>query len=178
MQAPSQSSHQATSNDDEIRSWIKLARPSQSIRKFTAIIMMHFSTIYLNLIGSYRRKVLVTKKDPCDVICDVTQSKKEENNLRRHNVSVGQTYLMREFALYHLCFKMSKSSIPHRLIMGRSSDWSDLRWRAQKNRDIKQYVYPGACYFLKGLFSWERLAVIGSVAKLQQFMAVRSYTYL
>ena len=58
-----------------LRAWIKLGDQTayQSISELSAITMVPFSTLYLNLIRSYRRNTLIIQKDPCDVICDVTQ---------------------------------------------------------------------------------------------------------
>ena len=42
------------------------------------------------------------QKEPCDVICDVTKSKKWKNEARRQDNIVLQQYVMCEFVLHHI----------------------------------------------------------------------------
>ena len=63
----------------------------QSIWELGASTMVPFSTLYLNSIGSHWRKTLLTQKDPCDVICDVSQKRKK---VGRYVSSVLQQHLI------------------------------------------------------------------------------------
>ena len=58
-----------------IRSFIELEGQVayQSIWALIASIMVPFRTLYLNLLGIYWRKTLMTQKNPGVVICNVTQ---------------------------------------------------------------------------------------------------------
>ena len=60
------------------------------------------------------------QKDPFDIICDVTKSKKCKINAGRHDSSVWQQHLMclSLDSIIYVCCKMSNFSIHHILIMG------------------------------------------------------------
>ena len=72
----------------------------------------------------FKKKTLMTQRDSCDVICDVTKSHKCSNKVGRHDSGVWQQYLMRLSTNYIIY--VAHFSIPHRLIMGEVTNITDL----------------------------------------------------
>ena len=123
-----------------------------SIRELSASTMVLFSTLYLNLIGSYWRKTLVTQKEPCDVHHDVTQSQQCEKSGREtwYQRMTWPLFDVSEFALYTYVSKWVISEFTHRLIMGRdhvTDPWPQLTC-IKKPRQAK-CEYPGDVNFWK-----------------------------
>ena len=85
--------------------------------------------LYLNWIGSYSQKMLITQKNSCDVSCDVTQSPKCTNKVERHDSRTSEQYLMCRSSDYLIYVaKWAILVFPNRLIMGEVSwlTWSQM----------------------------------------------------
>ena len=77
------------------------------------------SRLYLNLIGSYWRKTVMTRKDHCDVISDVSQTQIFQNKVGRRGCSVWQQHVMCMRSDYNIYVaKWAISAFPNRVIMG------------------------------------------------------------
>ena len=122
---------------------------------------------FLDSLAQFDRKLLMKNVGKC------------KNKVRRHDnwqqcMSYEQTIFdVFEFGFHHLSGKMSNLSIPHPWayngrchVIELTSD--DL---LQKSKIYEKWIL-GACYFLKVLSFWERLSIIGNVAKLRHFFIV------
>ena len=123
-------------------------------------VKCHYNGAFLDSLSYFARKLLSKNaddpNDPYDVICDVTQSKKFKNKVRRHHSSIWQ-HLMCLMSSAYITYaaKQAISKFPHMLMMGEVTWLTRPQMICTKNLRYSKCEYPGLVAFWKFQLPWE-----------------------